>query len=619
MGAWGETALRTLIPRSRLSVSQWAEQYRSVGLGTSPEPGLWRNERTPYLKEPMDAFSSPNVQTVVCMMSSQTGKSEIILNVLGYYADQEPAPQLVVQPTDAMLEAFSKERVTPMFRESPGLKGKVDEGMEGRTAQRKSSNTIRIKHYPGGYIAFASAGTASGLSSRPIRIALFDEVDRYTNTREGDPIKLGIQRTANFYNRKIGLVSTPTIKGMSRIESWWGESDQRHFWIPCSHCNAYQTLTWDSLKWQKDADGNHLPKTAQLVCSFCSGKMRERQRNEALLKGEWRPGNPGARHRGYHINALYSPWVKFQELAEEWLSVIKLGRDGIMEFINLKLGLPYESRRGGSSTDKILSLKDERPRGLVPSDIAGLVAGVDTQDTGFWYEIRAIGKGHVPTTWCIREGFVPATWHALPQDAADNRAYPYHPAFDALRQVLWEDEYTDASGQEHQVMLAGIDSGGHRTTEVYDFCRYHRGKIVPTRGQQRMSTGHKFTVIETYPGTSKPIPGGVRLCNINVTEYKGRISSLLDVSPADPGAFLFHSEFPHGHATHYTAEYEDDKGIWQCISGRDNHLWDCSVYALCMADILGLRHRRTDDQKDQQQARSRAKSQTANPTKIAMW
>ena len=598
-----------LQPQTKLSVSQWASRFRSIAMGTSPEPGRWRNERVPYLVEPMDSFSDASVECVICMMSSQVGKTEALLNVIGYYADQEPSPQLVVQPTDGMMESFSKERVMPMFRESVGLQGKVDDGKPGRTASRKSSNTIRIKHYPGGYLAFASSMTASGLATRPIRVALFDEIDRYGKTREGDPIKLGIQRTTNFYNRKIGLVSTPTIEGMSSIEAWWKISDKRRFWVPCAECGTFQILKWENVYWEK---GN--PGASIYVCPHCGASIRERQRDEMVQLGEWRAEAPDSRYRGYHVNSLYSPWVKFSSLAEEWEEVCA-SRDqkGKMEFWNLKLGLPWAAVGTNRKLASLLALRDDRLRGSVPSGAKGLVAGVDVQEDGFWYEIRAFSAGHVPTSWCVREGFIPADWASVTLESLQGREYPYHPAFDALREVLWESEYTGPGGEEFTVRLAGVDSG-YKTTEVYDFCRFHRGFAVPVKGVRTMQVPHKFSNVDFYPGTGKPVPGSLRLCRLDVTQYKERLASFLSIAPDDPGAWLFHSEFPEGHAEHYLSEYKNDKGFWDCLSGKPNHLWDASVYALCMSDILGFRFLSTSKEEPKpKQSKKQPPKQSNNP------
>ena len=144
---WRKTLEKYTLPPSDLTGSEWADKCRVVPAGTSPEPGPWRTSRTPYLKEPVDAATDRQTEIVVMEFSSQLGKSEALLNVIGYFADQEPAPQLMLQPTVEMAEAFSKERIEPMFQASPGLVGKLEEGKDGRGSAKKSSTTIRMKHY----------------------------------------------------------------------------------------------------------------------------------------------------------------------------------------------------------------------------------------------------------------------------------------------------------------------------------------------------------------------------------------------------------------------------------------------------------------------------------------
>ncbi len=349
MSVYSEAFLGAFKPRSKLTGSQWADLYRYVAPGTSPEPGEWRTSRVPYLREPMDSMTDRKTEIVVMCCSSQVGKSEALLNVLGYFVDQEPAPQLMLQPTLEAAENFSKERIDPTFRYSPGLADKLEDGKDGRGTSRKSSTTIRMKHYAGGYLALVGANSPAGLASRPIRVLLCDEIDRYSATKEGDPLKLAIQRTTNFHNRKIVMVSTPTIKGVSPIESWFLRSDQRLFYIPCPHCQKENVWKWEDVKWDKDDAGEALPMTARLVCPDCGEIVRGayKPNPELLGKGRWKATNPESRIRGYHINSLCSPWVNLYSLVEEFVTATKnRDKNGLMEFINLKLGEAWDEHQG---------------------------------------------------------------------------------------------------------------------------------------------------------------------------------------------------------------------------------------------------------------------------------
>lgn len=229
----GATALRKRIeearkeifkPLPRLALSDWADTYRHLSPEASAEPGRWDTSRAEYQREIMDEISNRHRERIVVMSAAQIGKSEFLLNVCGYYIHQEPAPILLLQPTIHMAQDFSKDRIAPMLRDTPAIRGKVAEAKS-----RDSENTILHKKFPGGHLTLAGANAPSQLASRPIRILLPDEVDRFPPSAgtEGDPLSLAIQRTANFYNRKIVIPSTPTIKGYSRIEHEYLQSDQR--------------------------------------------------------------------------------------------------------------------------------------------------------------------------------------------------------------------------------------------------------------------------------------------------------------------------------------------------------------------------------------------------------
>ncbi|EAY7112145.1 phage terminase large subunit family protein, partial [Salmonella enterica] len=343
---WSTAFFRALRPKSRLTVSEWADKYRHVAPGTSPEPGPWRTSRVPYLREPMDVIGDADTETVVMQCSSQIGKSEMQLNVMGYFTDQEPSPQLMIYPTVEAAEAFSKERIDPTFKYSPGLKNKLREGKEGRGAAKKSSTTIRMKHYAGGYVALVGANSPAGLASRPVRILLADEIDRYGVTQEGDPLKLGIQRTTNFHNRKKVFVSTPVLEKTSNIHKWFKLSDQRYYHVPCPCCGAMQVLKWSQVKWDKNDMGEALPETARYECRECGDVIRGPGKPDVewLAKGVWIPEHPEIKGIvGFHISSLYSPWVALSELVAEFAEATKnRDKNGLMEFINLKLGEPWK-------------------------------------------------------------------------------------------------------------------------------------------------------------------------------------------------------------------------------------------------------------------------------------
>lgn len=531
---WGDAFFKACRPRSIMTGSEWADEFRYVAPGTSPEPGEWRTSRTPYLREPLDAATDSETETMVFMASSQTGKSEWLLNVLGYYIAQEPAPQLLLQPTVEAAESFSKERIDPTIKYSDALKDLIEpESVDTtRGSSRRSSATIRMKHYPGGYLAMVGANSPAGLASRPIRILLADEIDRYGTTKEGDPLKLAIQRTTNFHNKKILFVSTPTISGRSKIESWFLKSDQRYYNVPCRHCGSLQALKWSQVKWDRGPDDSHLANTARYECEHCSGIMRGAGKPdmETLQAGRWIATVPESRIRGYHINSLYSPWVDLYKLVEEWAEVHK-SRDkrGLMEFLNLKLGQPWVETEGELDYETLHSKRREYYDAEVPEGVTLLTAGVDVQD--HYLACEVVGWGEGKESWGIRYAIFMG---------------------DPGQQAVWKQletflsgTFKRADGSELPLSATCIDSGGHFTTEVYRFTKpleYRR--IWAIKGMRGDNT----------PYVGKPVRnnavGAVRF-DIGVNAGKAAIMSRLNLEDEGPG----YCHFPRAPDTGYDVEY----------------------------------------------------------------
>lgn len=576
-GVWGDAFVKRMRPKSRLSGSEWAEKYRHIAPGTSPEPGPWRNDRVPYLIEPMNVATDGSTETTVMMCSSQIGKSELLLNILGYYADQEPAAQLMLQPTVEMAESFSKERVDPTFKYSPGLQGKLTEGKDGRGNSRKSGDTIRLKQYPGGYLALVGTNSPAGLASRPIRCLLADEVDRYGVTKEGDPLKLAIQRTTNFHNRKICLVSTPTIAEHSKIEEWFLRSDQRYFHVPCPHCGGFQVLKWGQVKWNKKPNGEHIPESAYYQCEHCEDKIYDRHKHEMLMAGYWvasKPENKGI--AGFHINSIYSPWVKLEKLVTEWVEVNKTrDKKGLMEFINLKLGEPWREDDDEIDPDYLYRKRREYYDAEVPDRALILTAGIDVQPDRLECEVVGWGKGR--ESWGIEykvfmgSPAMPAVWQDL--DAYLQKTFSY------------------ASGEQLGIAGACIDSGdGNYTTEVYEFTKpreYRRIFSIKGRGGPGV------------PFISKPTKSnkvGAHLFTLGVDSGKANIMARVKLEDEGPGYCHWPREADRGYDEAYFKGFLSEKLVFKYENGKSKIEWkkvverneplDCRNYASAALEII---------------------------------
>ena len=166
---------------------------------------------------------------------------------------------------------------------------------------RNSGNTVQSKEFTGGIIVVTGANSAVGLRSMPVRYLFLDEIDAYPGDAdgEGDPVNLAIQRTSTFSRRKVLLVSTPTIQGLSRIEHEFEASNKQHYWVPCPHCKELQILKWPQIKWDDD------PEKAYYECIHCQGKIEHHQKTWMLEHGYWKAENPEqTKVAGFHLSSL---------------------------------------------------------------------------------------------------------------------------------------------------------------------------------------------------------------------------------------------------------------------------------------------------------------------------
>ena len=568
--------------RRPIQPSRWVEKHRVLPRDAAI-PGKWRNETTPYLTGIMDASFYPSVQVIIVCAPPQTGKSEFVNNCIGYATDRKPGNVLVIYPDELTAKENSKDRLQTMFLDSPRLRTYLT-----GNADDLSNYRIQLRHMR---IYLGWANSAARLGNKPLPYVVEDEMDKYPETagkKEASPDALAKKRTRTFtHMRKIWKISTPTIESGPITVALKEEAEVVfEYWVRCPECGAWQLMDFDQIKWPPDIRDHRKilsSKLARYHCKSCPAEWDDDTRNQAVRLGQWRDRDKGLsldtclaaynpRAIGFQYPSWIAPFVSLSEAASAFLKGLK-DKTALKDFMNAHKAEPWVIKARERKEDRILKLRDDRPRGVVPGGgvVAALTAAVDTQDekVGFWYEIRAWGYGLSQASWQIREGLV-TTWEDLVR-------------------VLWEDKYLDADGKRYLVRLTLQDAMGNRTADVYDFCRMHRGRILATKGEQRMNQPYAYTNLEFYPGTNKPIPGGLKLLRLNTTHYKNTLSNKLDISPADPGAWHFHAETTAEWAMHMTAEYIDEKGNWACPSGRPNHGWDCSVLNLAAADVLGIR------------------------------
>lgn len=586
--------------RKQTRVSLWTEKHRV--LHNSSIPGKWRNAANPCLAGIMDASFHPSVQTVAIMKAPQVGGTEAAHNCVAYAIDRAPGPVLYVYPDEQTARENALDRIIPMLKASPRL----SEYLTG-IADDTSSMRINLRHMP---VHMAWSGSPARLGNKPIRYLVMDELDKYQSSkREASSADLAEKRVTTWRRKaRIWKLSTPTIKGAG-IHAAWTTAEARYlYYVVCPYCGAELLMEFDRIKWPDSVTDPVKLASRTLAwyeCQHCQAQWSDADRDMALRRGTWRAEDTGMdleadlrEHSpmviAFHIPAWISPFVSLSKIAAKALAhkLAPADEDIEKDLQNNFKGEPWEKRHALRAEDSILALRDDRPRGLVPGggQVAALMAAVDTQDNGFVYEIRAQGWGIAEETWCIREGFIPVDWEVRGRPQGSQSPWRYHPAFDALRRVLWEDAYMDEDGVVYPVQFAIIDAMGHYTTEVYDFCAAHRGLILPYQGVRRMNVKYAYTPILRYPGTNKPFPGGLKLLRGHSTFWKDKLSTRLRVAPTDPGAWHYHGEIDDAWAKGMCAEYKDEKtGYWECPKGVANHSWDVAHYFLIAADILAIK------------------------------
>src|SRR5688572_1303350 len=326
-------------------VASWADANRWLSPENSPEPGKWKTSRAAYQREPMQAISDPRIREVVLPWSAQTGKTNCLLNGLGYYIHADPCPMMWISTTIVEVESFAKTRFASFRRDNPAIAERVLE-----PGPRKS--TLDEWKFPGGRLLFRGSNSPVGLRSNPIRVLIMDEVDGYPfATGEGEPTMLARKRLQAYEAVGISkaiLASTPASARTSRIWPAYLQSDQRKFFVPCPHCQAEQTLVENvgefmaTVRWDKTPDGRHLPKTAMVHCKECGAGWTERQRHEAVAKGRWiaqAPENVGI--AGFWVNELYSPFSSLEKIVRAFLEAKDEPRR-FQQWVNLVLGITWE-------------------------------------------------------------------------------------------------------------------------------------------------------------------------------------------------------------------------------------------------------------------------------------
>lgn len=564
---WMLESLKTLKPPEKMTVSQWADKYRIIPAGTSNQPGRWKTSKTPYLRGIMDAFSDDRIEEIVFIKPTQVGGTESILNILGYIVDQDPSSTLVVYPSDTLAEDISKNRIQPMLRATKPLAEKF----------REDDSKLLALQFDNMYIPLTGANSAASLSSKPIRFVLLDEVDKYPprsgGGKEADPISLARERTNTFsYNKKIFITSTPTLKTGAIWREWESCTRQLFFYVPCPHCGRMQRLRFHQLKFPKEGSKTERSAAAYYECPYCQGKISDADKHRMLQLGQWK--NEGEtegtrvspKKTGFALNAIYSPWLSFADVAYKWLDA-QGDQEKMQNFVNSWLGEPWEDVGSTAGAQKVLDNRGVYTRGMVPDWAQIITCGVDVQQNCLYYTVDAWGQGK--KIYNIDHDCIPGV------------------DFNALWDVI-NQTYYDVKGRDWYIDLALIDSGD-QTDQVYDFCYVHNPLTVPVKGSSTpIPARYRVSAIQREGSAAR----GMNLIICDGSYYKTMIYAKIN---AVDGSWQVFDGVDQEYCEQITNEhkvFERKNGVGSWVwrpktSGAPNHYLDCEVYAACAADLLG--------------------------------
>lgn len=571
---------RALAPRKPLTVSQWADAHRVLSSKGSTQAGQWRTNTNPPQREPMDCMSARStVREVVLMWPIQYGKTEVAINALGYCMDHDPGPVMVCLPGEVSMNKWVVQKLNPAIDETLVMKQALTS-----VASRDSSNTRTFKDFAGGQLYIEHAGSPSRLKSTTVRTLIVDEVDEFANNLSGgdDPVEMLNGRTSAFPSTfKRLYISTPQIKGISRIESLWNKSDQRRYHVPCPHCGHMQHLQWSGLQWTPDG------VQVWYVCQECGAHIDEHHKTDMIRAGEWVPGNPDAKVRGYHINCLYYQFG----LGPRWADLVEMWREAqndsarLKTFVNDRLAEPWEDASMRSVRHNAIADRAE-PYLLrtAPRGVLSVTAGVDTQDNRL--AVHIVGWGRNMAFWTL-------DYVELPGDPADDAVWT------ALTELL-NTPIQHASGALMPVQAYAHDTGGHRSEAVKHYVRQRRVRrpmaiTGATANNAPILSKGKMSDVDWRGRSDKR---GVMTYQVGTVAAKhwlyGRLSTDADKTPETRLSHFSDELDPSFFVGLVSETYNPGKNRFEKRRGARNEPLDTWVYAFAAAHHPELRlHRNT--------------------------
>ena len=562
---WIHEAVQVLRPVERVPVSKWAEANRVLPDSNSI-PGPWRNSVTPYLVEIMDAFSDEMVEEIIFVKPTQVGGTSAMENMLASAIAQDPAPAMCVYPSDDLAERTVESKLDPMIKSCKVLAAKY---------RINDSKKLALK-FTDMVVYLTGANSPADLASTNIRYLFMDEVDKFpgASKKEADPVSLAKERTKTFFNRKIFMASTPTLKTGHIWKAKEAADVEKHYFVPCPHCGAFIELKFAQIKWPSKEDVPESADRAEMatyVCQECGCVITDQDKGKMLAAGRWKPVRQKTQHPksvAFWMNTLYSPFTRFSDIAREFMRS-KDDPELLHNFANSWLAEPWEDTKLKTNAEMVMERQTETPEWTLPPWTKLVTGGIDVQENCLYWTIRAWGD--YMTSQNISHG------QALSMGEVER---------------IMNTELTMPNGEKVMVNLALMDSGD-QTEDVYEFCALNSDWALPCKGTTTMLSHYRLSTVNKAGSRAN----GMTLVLVDGGKYKDQIAARMRKENGT-GAWMVYQGCDLDYAEQVTAEHKitersGGKEVQRWVlktSHADNHYLDCEVYAAAAADVLGVRN-----------------------------
>lgn len=562
---WIHKAVQVLRPVERVQVSKWAEANRVLPDSNSI-PGPWRNSVTPYLVEIMDAFSDEMVEEIIFVKPTQVGGTSAMENMLASAIAQDPAPAMCVYPSDDLAERTVESKLDPMIKSCKILAAKY---------RINDSKKLALK-FTDMVVYLTGANSPADLASTNIRYLFMDEVDKFpgASKKEADPVSLAKERTKTFFNRKIFMASTPTLKTGHIWKAKEAADVEKHYFVPCPHCGAFIELKFAQIKWPSKENVPESADRAEMatyVCQECGCVITDQDKGKMLATGRWKPVRQKTQHPksvAFWMNTLYSPFTRFSDIAREFMRS-KDDPELLHNFANSWLAEPWEDTKLKTNAEMVMERQTETPEWTLPPWTKLVTGGIDVQENCLYWTIRAWGD--YMTSQNISHG------QALSMGEVER---------------IMNTELTMPNGEKVMVNLALMDSGD-QTEDVYEFCALNSDWALPCKGTTTMLSHYRLSTVNKAGSRAN----GMTLVLVDGGKYKDQIAARMRKENGT-GAWMVYQGCDLDYAEQVTAEHKitersGGKEVQRWVlktSHADNHYLDCEVYAAAAADVLGVRN-----------------------------